>query len=1489
MRNVTDRVNGWVSAPREQGHSCPCCGDRSVFAPRVATGTEVSLLPGWALLWGLLCAVAPISLAALPAAVTNQPILFVVRNQYQTDHHNTHTMFPSATNEISNGYYEGGNSALKVFDPATGGVRTILDAGANGVIRDPDVHFSGTRIVFAWRKSVADCYHIYEINTDGTGLKQLTALSDVDDFDPIYLADDRIVFVSGRETKYVMCNKHLSHNLYRMDADGANITQIGKSTLFEGHPSLTSDGRILYDRWEYVDRDFGDAQGLWSCDPEGTGHGVYFGNNTSSPGGMIDGHEIPGTQQAVCTFVACHDRPWGAIAVIDRRVARDGASAVIRTWPDGLASWVKVDDTVNGDYDIFAGTSPKQEDPFPLADPATGVGGRYFLCSRNMGSGEHMAICLLDSADGSATLLHDEGSGDVGCFDPMPLAARTRPGTVTVSRKYDDTPGRFYVMDVYKGTHMTGVARGTVKYLRVVESPEKRYYSSQVWNAQGIEAPGVNWDSFETKRILGTVPVEADGSAHFMVPPRTFVFFQLLDADGMMVQSMRSGTIIQPSEAQGCVGCHDDRKLAPHPTGVRMPAAFMRDPDTLSGWQGAPAKMFNYLADVQPVFDANCVSCHDYGGTGASKVVLAGDKGVCFNASYAELWRKGYTGAIGAGPASTRPALSWGSHASKLVQTILGSHTNRVALTAAEFDRIVTWIDLNAVYYPSYASNYPNTAGGRSPLTFTQLSQLVAYTGTNVTDADSVKSLGELISFDRPAKSPCLSGAVGANYTNALTLIQAGQAALAAQPREDMTNCALANATDLWRENKYQAHLCREAMNRAAVAAGSVVYDSQGLLAVANGVPVGSNLTSAVINGKVVYAASNETATVFIAWGSSDAGDSTNLWQHVTRVGTQGAGAFSLALTGLTAGRPLYFRVFASNGQGLVSSHSSTVFDTLSLLGQTVAAHTFTWSTDSAGVAKDGGGSWDSATANWVGTDGVHVVWSNITGDMAAFGAGGTAGTVTLDTNGITVGGLTFSAVSAGAYALSGGPLRLTNAPVFAVSTSATIASQMSGASGFTKTGTGTLTLCGHSTYGGVTAIETGTVKLSSLPLAALKLRLDASDASTLFTNSSGIGAVTASGQPVGYWGDRSGSGKPATQAAASRCPTYVTNVAEFFGRPVLQFDGVDDDLTSALDINATNMPNMTLVMVYRQVSKTANGGLWGHDNGGWDRFQLLNFTSGGMYNGYPITTNNACAPVSGMNTNAVLLYAAVLKNGAANSSYVYINGQSDSTNGLPAFTSSEISGLASFTLGNISPGNGYRGNVQIGEVLVFDTALSDGTRRDVESYLRSKWLGASDTLAAVLPANGAVRVASGAALDLGGAAQTVASVSGDGAVSNGTLTVTDTLAPGGTNRVGVLTLSGSPVLRGATLLADVATDGTGDRLVCTGDLSLEGVLLQVANPGLLNVRRSYTLATCSGNLSGSFSSTSLPDGWHVRYDRTPGAGSATVYWASHATVFSVR
>ncbi len=401
-----------------------------------------------------------------------------------------------------------------------------------------------------------------------------------------------------------------------------------------------------------------------------------------------------------------------------------------------------------------------------------------------------------------------------------------------------------------------------------------------------------------------------------------------------------------------------------------------------------------------------------------------------------------------------------------------------------------------------------------------------------------------------------------------------------------------------------------------------------------------------------------------------------------------------------------------------------------------------------------------------------------------------------------------------------------------------------------------------------------GAVPLTNSVLGNLKLRLDASDILSLGAVADGSGAVTTSGQPVGYWADLSGNGKPATQADAARRPTYVTGVSEFAGRPVLQFDGVNDDITSALDINKASLPNMTLMMAYRQVTKTANSGLWGHDNGGWDRFQLLNFAAGGLPDGNPIATDNDRAPVSGMSANALLIYTAVLKNGVAGGSYVYINGLSDGTHGLPAFTSSEDAGFASLTLANISPGNAFPGNIQIGEVLVFDTALSDAERVSVESYLRSKWQAVP----------GRVELASGAALDLAGSAQTLTSVSGSGTVSNGALTVTEAITPAG-NSIGSMGVASASL--SGTLRIDVATDGTCDRLVSSGNLSLAGLALQIADLRLLSKQTSYTPVTCSGTLTGAFVANNLPKDWYVRYDYT--LGKVTFYYAAPGTVLQLK
>jgi hypothetical protein len=746
-------------------------------------------------------------------ALRGQPILFVVRQQYRPDHHNTATFFPSAQHEYNDGAFTPG-SALKALDPGPGGsARTLLDV-PGGVVRDPEVCFDGRRIVFSMRTNTADSYHLYEINADGSGLRQLTFARDVDDLDPLSLPDGGIAFSSTREPKYCMCNRHIMANLYRMDADGANIHQIGKSTLFEGHGSIMPDGRILYDRWEYVDRNFGDAQSLWTVNPDGTGHALYWGNNTAAPGAVIDARVIPGTGRAICVFGSCHDRPWGALAILDRQLGLDGSGPVIRTWPADAVKLIRQSGWEI--FDAFASVRLKYEDPFPL-------GASYFLASRMTGQGEQMGIYLLDLF-GNEVLVHAEAPG---CFDPMPLGPRTAPPILPTRRDYAGEPGVFYVENVYQGTHMAGVAPGTVKWLRVVESPEKRFWTRPAWGGQGQEAPAMNWHDFNNKRILGTVPVASDGSAYFAVPSERFVYFQLLDADGMMIQSMRSGTLVQSGEQAGCMGCHEDRRLAPAVGNTARRGTPRRAPAVLEGWHG-PARDFNYLAEVQPVFDRHCVRCHDFGTEPGRVLNLARDRDLVFNASYNELWRKQYIHVVGAGPAQTQAARTWGSHASKLVSIVRSNPRCGGTLEPEDWDRIITWIDLNAPYYPSYASAYPDHMGGRSPLDDAQVARLEQLTEVPLPQlAGHSNNRGPQISFDRPELSPCLAklAKTDARYPEALSLIQAGAETLSRRPEADAPGFQ-PGPTDQWREAKYLARRQREQRNRDALRTGARNYDS---------------------------------------------------------------------------------------------------------------------------------------------------------------------------------------------------------------------------------------------------------------------------------------------------------------------------------------------------------------------------------------------------------------------------------------------------------------------------------------------------------------------------------------------------------------------------------------------------------------------------------------------------------------------------------------
>ena len=741
-------------------------------------------------------------------------ILYVERNQYAPDHHNTATLFQKG--EINEGSFSPG-SALRIYDVDSETIKTLIES-KDGVVRDPELSYDGRTIIFSMRKNRDDFYHIYEINVDGSGLKQITSAVDISDIDPLYLPDGGIAFSSTRQPKYCMCNRHIMANLYRMDRDGANISQIGISTLFEGHASMLSDGRILYDRWEYVDRNFGDAQGLWTVNPDGTKHSIYYGNNTASPGGVIDARQIPGTELVVCVFSSCHDRPWGAVAVVDRRKGVDNAAPLLNIWPKEAAKLVG-----NGDLDSFKWIDRFFEDPYPLSRD-------YFLVSRSIfikrGSwnidDSKMGIYLIGT-DGTEELLIE---GTQSLFDPMIIQPTTKPNIIPNMRNHADKKGIFYVQNVYEGTHMEGVEIGSAKYLRIVESPEKRTWTQGGWGGQGEQAPGVNWHSFETKRILGVVPIEADGSVSFEAPANTYLYFQLLDGDKKMIQSMRSGTMLMPGETNGCIGCHEDRLSVPAPM-TTIPMALKKPAIKLGNWIEKEPVNFSFMEQVQPILDRKCVECHDFDDTDRQKLVLSRDKNPFFNAAYVNLYVKKVVKLIGGGAANIQPAYSWGSYPSKLTEIIDTNHYN-VELTTKEKETFYSWMDLNGVYYPVYESAFDSTIAGRSPLYNHEIKELIELTSVDIWSLNNHwRNMTAQISFDRPEMSPCLDGIKGdkERYRRAVEIIRIGKKRLKKTPRGDIEKDIIPCERNQDQLHKYTERLKIERQNSIAISSDEKLYD----------------------------------------------------------------------------------------------------------------------------------------------------------------------------------------------------------------------------------------------------------------------------------------------------------------------------------------------------------------------------------------------------------------------------------------------------------------------------------------------------------------------------------------------------------------------------------------------------------------------------------------------------------------------------------------
>ena len=642
----------------------------------------VTILLVTSILLGLIIDKSTLSERALRLMGDAREIVFVERNlgpAYQW-----YATFGEYADEEKHIYPTGGSRMCKI-DLRTRHI-TVLMEDAEGGFRDPRVHYDGGKILFSYRKGGTHHYHLCEINVDGTGFRQLTS-GECDDVDPEYLPDGGIVFSSSRCNRFVACNRVPTAILYRMNADGSDVLRLSSNAIPDDRPAVLPDGRIIYTRWDYLDRDPEGFRDLWTMNPDGTGQMVLFGGSPRPYPefyAKCDALPIPGTNKVVSVFSPAFGRRENAgnVMIVDLKRGPDDWSAAKQISPDvPQLGW----DTGSG------GGQWGFRDPYPLAPD-----------------------CFLVANDKSLLILDDHGNtqefyhADKMVHDPRVIRARPREPVLPSRIDRQKTTGQLVLIDVYRGRNMAGVKRGTIKKLLVLEDLPKP------GSKHGL--PGEHGGYITLRSVLGEVPVEADGSASFEVPALRAVYFVAVDEKGLAVKRMQNFTMVMPGETQGCVGCHEPRTRTPD-NGIRQTAllALTRPPSKISTFPGVPT-VFDYPRDIQPIWNQHCVACHSVENP-QGRVALTGDNNEWYTQSYSVLRTYDQISrCVSWGEDGEHRPYGFGTGASPLMQKIDGSHYD-VKLTRQQYDIVRLWIESGGIFTGTYAVfNHPENAVATPPV-----------------------------------------------------------------------------------------------------------------------------------------------------------------------------------------------------------------------------------------------------------------------------------------------------------------------------------------------------------------------------------------------------------------------------------------------------------------------------------------------------------------------------------------------------------------------------------------------------------------------------------------------------------------------------------------------------------------------------------------------------------------------------------------------------
>jgi|GEM_PF-531511 len=630
-------------------------------------------------------------------AVELPPILFIKRKSY-------------SINAIGPYSIRGPMGAsICRFDPAHPDqpAETIFH-DPNMAIYDMSLSWDAKTIFFSAHTGSGGLWQLYEIGVDGTGLKRITENDSADYVSPVELPNGDICFVSTQANTWVQCQGRKAGLLYVCNRDGTNHRRISANIDSDHYPQVMDDGRIMFTRWDYgIEKNVFARHALWTVNPDGTGFRLLFGNTIEDPAGFWKARQVPGRPEIVCAFGPHHTNQAGMLGVLWNRLGPEA--------PRGRG-FRFVTDEIPSYCDIKCQYG--YTDPLPLNE-------RLFLVSYGGDGGPKNRIYLIDDHGNKKCLYEPEG--DLSAFMPLPLQPRKRPPVVVPQCradewKYrdpvemnlvrpDDTWGTLIVHDVYQGV-MPHIERGEAKFIQVVEQVQKSQCMAggEAWG----HTPIISRGTVHVRRVIGCVPIEEDGSAHFRVPALRSISLNLLDEEGKTIMRMGSDMHVMPEETQSCIGCHENREGGVAPLEApRLTTAMRRGPDMPDQEDWGTAGMLDYQRVVQPVWDRHCVKCHS-GATPDASLSLTGDRTRFFCMSYDNLLDRGFVDFLSVFALDhdeTTPK-SVGAVISKILPYLDKKHCGS-ELSWDERYRVYSWIDANVPYYGTYTYTRVRGIGAR--------------------------------------------------------------------------------------------------------------------------------------------------------------------------------------------------------------------------------------------------------------------------------------------------------------------------------------------------------------------------------------------------------------------------------------------------------------------------------------------------------------------------------------------------------------------------------------------------------------------------------------------------------------------------------------------------------------------------------------------------------------------------------------------------------